>query len=70
MKTYSTGEAAKKLKISRLSLQRYMAAEKISAPKSRRIGGVLIRPWTDADVKRVRKELPNIRNGRKKRKMQ
>ena len=54
------------LKISRISLQRYIAAGKVRAPKSRRIGGMLLRPWTDVDVQRVRKELPGIKNGRKK----
>ena len=67
MKTYSTLKVAKMLGISRMSLQRYIAAGKISAPKSRRIGGMLVRPWTSSDVRRVRKELPGIKNGRKKR---
>jgi predicted DNA-binding transcriptional regulator AlpA len=68
VKTFSTFEAAEKLGVSRITLQRYIAAEKVSAPKSRRIGGMLVRPWTNADVKRVRKELPRIKNGRTKRK--
>jgi predicted DNA-binding transcriptional regulator AlpA len=67
MKTYSTLAVAQMLGISRMSLQRYISAGKISAPKSRRIGGMLVRPWTKSDVKRVRKELPGIKNGRKKR---
>ena len=67
MKTYSTLKAAQMLGISRMSLQRYIAAGKISAPKSRRLGGMLVRPWTSSDVRRVRKELPGIENGRKKR---
>ena len=54
------------LGISRMSLQRYIAAGKVSAPKSQRVGGMLLRPWTMADVKRVRKELPGIKNGRTK----
>jgi predicted DNA-binding transcriptional regulator AlpA len=67
MKTYSTLKVAKMLGISRMSLQRYIAAGKISAPKSQRIGGMLVRPWTSSDIRRVRKELPGIKNGRKKR---
>ena len=67
MKTYSTVKVAKMLGISRMSLQRYIAAGKISAPKSRQIGGMLVRPWTSSDIRRVRKELPGIENGRKKR---
>jgi hypothetical protein len=67
MKSVSTREAASKLGISLISLQRYIAAKKISAPKLQRIGGVRVRLWTDQDIKRVRKELPGIKNGRSKR---
>ncbi len=67
MSGVSTREAAGKLGISLISLQRYIAAKKISAPKLQRIGGVRIRLWTDQDIKRVRKELPGIKNGRSKR---
>jgi hypothetical protein len=34
---------------------------------SMRSGGVRVRLWTDRDIKRVRKELPGIKNGRSKR---
>ncbi len=68
MKTFSTVAVAKMLGISRVSLFRYMAAGKIRAPKARRIGGMLVRPWTIKDVKRVRKELPAVKDGRRKRK--
>ncbi len=67
MKSFSTREAAGKLGISLISLQRYIAAKKVSAPKLQKIGGVSIRLWTDRDIKRVRKELPGIKNGRSKR---
>ena len=67
MNGVSTREAAAKLGISLISLQRYIATKKISAPKVQRIGGVRVRLWTDRDIKRVRKELPGIRNGRSKR---
>ncbi len=56
------------LGLSLITLQRYIAAGKVSAPKSRRTGGALVRPWTDRDVERVRKELPKVKDGRKKRK--
>jgi predicted DNA-binding transcriptional regulator AlpA len=67
MKSISTREAASKLGISLISLQRYITAKKISAPKLQRIGGVRVRLWTDQDITRVRKELPRIKNGRSKR---
>jgi predicted DNA-binding transcriptional regulator AlpA len=67
MNNISTREAAGKLGISLISLQRYIAAKKITAPRLQKIGGVRIRLWTDRDIKRVRKELPGIKNGRSKR---
>ena len=67
MKGVSTREAARRLGVSLISLQRYIAARKITAPKLRVLGAVRIRLWTDRDIKRVHKELPGIKNGRTKR---
>jgi len=67
MSSVSTRGAARKLGISLISLQRYIAAKKITAPKLQRIGGVRVRLWTDRDIKRARKDLPGIKNGRSKR---
>jgi hypothetical protein len=68
MSGVSTRGAARKLGISLISLQRYIAAKKISAPKLQSIGSVRVRLWTEKDISRVRKELPGIKNGRSKRK--
>ncbi len=68
MNEVSTREAAKKLGLSLITLQRYIAAGKISVPKLQRIGGVRVRLWTERDIRRVRKELPGVKNGRKRRK--
>lgn len=59
--------AAKKLGIHFVTLQRYIAANKIPAPKSTRVGGGVVRAWTEDDIERVRKVLPTIANGRKTR---
>jgi predicted site-specific integrase-resolvase len=67
MKSVSTRQAARKLGVSLVSLQRYIAAGKITAPKLRALGNVHIRLWTVRDINRVRKELPGIKNGRSKR---
>jgi predicted site-specific integrase-resolvase len=67
MDRYSTRTAAKKLGIHFVTLQRYIAANKVPAPKSQRVGGSLVRAWTEEDVERVRKVLPKIANGRKTR---
>ena len=69
MSGISTREVARKLGISLISLQRYIAAKKITAPKLQRLGGMRLRLWTDRDIKRVRKELPGIKNGRSKRRV-
>jgi predicted DNA-binding transcriptional regulator AlpA len=56
MKACSTRAAAKKLGISVMTLQRYIAdGNWIKAPKLQRVGGVRVRLWTDADVERARK---------------
>jgi predicted site-specific integrase-resolvase len=68
MDAVSTRGAARKLGLSLITLQRYIAAGKISAPKLQRIGGVRVRLWTERDIRRVRKELPGVENGRKGRK--
>ncbi len=67
MNEYSTREAAKKLGLSLLSIQRYIAAKKIPAPPVRTLGGGKFRIWTDQDIETVRQLLPKIANGRKTR---
>lgn len=67
MNIYSTRIAAKKLGIHFVTLQRYIAANKVPAPKSTRVGGSIVRAWTEHDIERVRKVLPTIKNGRKTR---
>lgn len=63
----SSNQAAKKLGISVTSLERYIAAGKIPAPKSTRIGNRNVRAWSESDIERVRALLPKIANGRKTR---
>jgi len=66
MDFYSTPQAAKKLGISLMTLNRYIAAKKIPLPPVR-IRGVLVRLWSEEDIERVRRILPKIANGRKTR---
>jgi len=59
-KTYSTGEAASKVGITRVTLQDWIKKRKFAAPKVARVGKISVRLWTDADVarlKRVKKEI-------------
>jgi predicted DNA-binding transcriptional regulator AlpA len=67
MVNYSTEVAAKKLGISVASLNRYIDAQKVPAPKATKIGNWNVRAWTDEDIERVRALLPKIANGRKTR---
>jgi DNA-binding transcriptional MerR regulator len=65
MPTYSTSEAAKKCGLHHITLQRWVTAGKIAAPKKTRIGGVIVRLWNDADIERVKKyKQENYRRGR------
>ena len=68
MKQYSTREAAKKLGLHLITIQKYIAAGKIPVPPmSMSIGGGKVRIWTDEDIEKVKKALPKIANGRKTR---
>jgi DNA-binding transcriptional MerR regulator len=69
MTTYSTAEAAKQLKINRVTLQRYIAKKLVPVPALRRVGGSRFREWTSEDIERVRRAIPKIKNGRRKRKI-
>lgn len=67
MNTYSTREAANKLNVHYISLQRYITSGKVPAPKVVKIAGVSVRVWSAQDIAAVRKVLPKIANGRKTR---
>ncbi len=56
MKIYSSRDAAKKLDISLMTLQRYIAdGNWIKAPKVKQLGSVKARLWTDRDIERARR---------------
>jgi hypothetical protein len=56
MKACSSREAAKELKISLMTLQRYIAdGNWIKAPALQNIGGVKVRLWAKRDIERARK---------------
>jgi len=67
MKNYSTSEAARKLGLHPGSLSRYIAAEKVPAPKMVITGRTTTHIWTEEEIENVRKLLPKIANGRKTR---
>jgi predicted site-specific integrase-resolvase len=56
MKAHSSREAANKLGISLMTLQRYIAdGNWIKAPRLQKVGGVIVRLWTARDIERTRK---------------
>jgi predicted DNA-binding transcriptional regulator AlpA len=65
MLTFSTRQAAKKLGLDATTLSRYIAAKKVPAPKTVRLGGIRVHAWSERDIERVRRLLPKIKNGRK-----
>ena len=66
MKGLSTREAAQKLGIHLITLQRHVSAGTVHAPAMQRVGGVKVRLWTSRDVEKARKILATIKPGRKK----
>ena len=55
MKTFSTIEVAKLLKIGNDTLHRWVHTEKVAAPRLQKVGGLSIRLWTEADIEEVKK---------------
>jgi len=68
-KTFSTGEAAKQVKITRATLQDWIKRGKFKAPGLARVGNVSVRLWTPSDIARLEKKKAEIyqekRKGRK-----
>ena len=55
MKTYSTIEVAKLLKIGNDTLHRWIHTKKIPAPPLQKVGGLSIRLWSAADIEEVKR---------------
>jgi DNA-binding transcriptional MerR regulator len=67
MRTYSTREAAQKLGMDRITLQRYIK-KGLRVPALRSFGGGEFRIWTERDLGQARKHLSKMKDGRRKRK--
>ena len=63
---FSTREAAEKLGVTILTLQRHVSAKSVDAPPLVKVGGVTVRLWTNRDIEKARKVLATIKPGRKK----
>jgi transposase len=62
----STRDAAKKLGVTILTLQRHVSAKTVDAPPLQKVGGVNVRLWTARDIEKARKVLAGMRPGRKR----
>jgi excisionase family DNA binding protein len=67
-KTYTTSEAAKQIGVSRQTLQAWIAAGEIDAPKLIGEGKATLRLWAKADIERARKVKGTLRPGPKRKK--
>jgi hypothetical protein len=64
--SYSTRDAAKKLGVALITLQKHVAKKTFPVPPLVKVGGVSVRLWTAPDLERVRKALAKIKPGRKR----
>jgi hypothetical protein len=64
----STRDAAKKIGVALLTLQRHVSAKTVEAPPVQKVGGVSVRLWSARDIEKVRKVLAGIKPGRKPKK--
>lgn len=62
---FSTREAAEKLGVTLLTLQRHVSAGTVKAPPLQMVGGVKVRLWNVRDIEKARKILAGIKPGRK-----
>ncbi len=53
-KTYATGEAAKAVKVSRQTLQAWIASGKVKAPEPIIRDGRAVRLWSEDNIRRLR----------------
>jgi len=62
-KFYTTAEAARKIGVSRQTLQAWIAAKKVRAPKLRLLYGMGVRLWAESDLARLEKVKAKSRAG-------
>ncbi len=65
----STRDAAKKMGVHLLTLQRHVSAKTVDAPPLQKVGGVSVRLWSARDIEKAGKVIASIKPGRKKKKI-
>jgi predicted site-specific integrase-resolvase len=61
----STRQAAKKLGVTLVTLQRHVSNGTIRVPPLQKVGGVTVRLWAKQDIENARRVLVDIKPGRK-----
>jgi hypothetical protein len=65
MKHFSTREVAERVGVHPITLEKWLAQDRIPQPQRLEVGGRVVRLWTAADVREVRKfKAGNYRKGR------
>lgn len=62
---WSTGDAARKIGVSRQTLQAWIDNKRISTPELKQVGRIRVRLWTDRDIEKARKFKGTLKPGRK-----
>jgi len=65
MKSLTTSEVARQLDVHPITLERWLSDEKKLAPKTVRVGGQVVRLWTERDVEKLKRYKETRRRGRK-----
>jgi hypothetical protein len=63
---YSTREAAEKVGVTFVTLQRHVFRRTFPVPPLQKVGGVSVRLWSDRDIEKARKALAKVKKGGKK----
>lgn len=63
---YSTREAAEKVGVTFVTLQRHVFRKTFPVPPLQKVGGVSVRLWSERDSEKARKALAKVKKGKKK----
>jgi predicted site-specific integrase-resolvase len=61
----STRQAARKLKVALITLQRHVTSGRLPSPPIQTVGGVRVRLWSERDIERAKRELKTVKPGPK-----
>jgi DNA-binding transcriptional MerR regulator len=67
-KTYTTGEAAEQVGITRATLQDWIKKGKFAAPKLTQLANITVRLWTSSDIARLKAKKKDIYQDKRPRK--